>query len=133
MTSSARQSPDGTTPTGQPDYTGEGEASKPRRPLTVLQVVPRLELGGVERGTLEIVEAICSAGGRALVATAGGQLEHRVARAGGEILPMAADSKNPLTIWRNARVLQNRIRQEGVDVIHARSRAPAWSAYWASL
>ncbi len=98
----------------------------------MLQVTPRLAQGGVERGTLEIVEAICAAGGRALVATAGGQLEHRVVRAGGEIAAMNADSKNPLTIWRNADLLQRLITEQRVDVVHARSRAPAWSAYWAT-
>ncbi len=102
------------------------------RPLTVLQVVPRLEMGGVERGTLEIVEAIADAGGRPLVATAGGQLEFRVERAGGEIFHMNADSKNPATMWQNARLMKRLIREEGVDVVHARSRAPAWSAYWST-
>lgn len=114
------------------DYTASGETSKSARPLTVLQVVPRLDTGGVERGTLEISEAVCAAGGRALVATAGGQLEFRIARAGGEIFKMNADSKNPATMWQNARLMRRLIREEGVDIVHARSRAPAWSAYWAT-
>jgi glycosyltransferase involved in cell wall biosynthesis len=113
-------------------YTEQALASKPRRPLTVLQVVPRLDAGGVERGTLEMVEAIVAAGGRALVATVGGRLEFRVARAGGEIFPMHVDSKNLATMWQNAGLMRRLIREEGVDVVHARSRAPAWSAYWAT-
>ena len=91
-------------------YTGAVEASKGPKPLTVLQVVPRLDVGGVERTTLEIAEAICTAGGRALVATAGGQLEFRIQRAGGEIVHMNADSKNPLTMWQNARLMRKLIR-----------------------
>lgn len=114
------------------DYTASPSPSKPDGRLTVLQVVPRLEQGGVERGTLEIVEAITRAGGRALVATAGGKLEVRVTRAGGEIVHMNADSKNPVTIWQNARLLRRLIQEQHVDVVHARSRAPAWSAYWAT-
>lgn len=98
----------------------------------MLQVVPKLEMGGVERGTLEIVEAIARAGGRPLVASAGGQLEFRIDRAGGEVFHMNAASKNPATIWQNARLMKRLIREEGVDVVHARSRAPAWSAYWAA-
>jgi len=94
--------------------------------------VPRLDQGGVERGALEIVEAIRDAGGQALVATAGGRLAPRVTRAGGEIVPMSADSKNPLTLWRNAHILRRLIRARGVDIVHARSRAPAWSGYWAA-
>lgn len=113
-------------------YSDTVEASKGPKPLTVLQVVPRLDVGGVERTTLEIAEAICAAGGRALVATAGGQLEFRIQRAGGEIVHMNADSKNPLTMWQNARLMRKLIRETGVDIVHARSRAPAWSAYWAT-
>ena len=113
-------------------YTEQALSSKPHRPLTVLQVVPRLDAGGVERGTLEMVEAIATAGGRALIATAGGRLEFRIARAGGEIFAMHVDSKNPATMWQNAGLLRRLIREEGVDIVHARSRAPAWSAYWAT-
>lgn len=115
-----------------PAYTRDADASKARRPLTILQVVPRLDVGGVERGTLEIAEAIAGAGGRPLVATAGGQLEFRVTRAGGEIFPMNVDSKNPATMWQNAGLLRRLIDEQGVDIVHARSRAPAWSAYWAT-
>ena len=113
-------------------YRAGEDASNPARPLTVLQVVPRLEMGGVERGSLEIAEAITAHGGRALIASRGGQLEYRLVRAGAEIFRMTADSKNPVTMWQNASLMTRLIREEGVDVIHARSRAPAWSAYWAS-
>ncbi len=114
------------------DNTAPDVARNGDRPLTILQVVPRLDMGGVERGTLEMTEAIIRAEGRALVATRGGTLEGRITRAGGELVHMAADSKNPFTIRRNADYLADVIRQAGVDVIHARSRAPAWSAYWAA-
>lgn len=113
-------------------YTGSRDASKRQHPLTVLQVVPRLESGGVERTTLEIADAIQSAGGRALVATAGGALEFRLVRSGAEIFRMSVDSKNPMTMWQNARLLRRLIAEEQVDIVHARSRAPAWSAYWAT-
>lgn len=98
----------------------------------MLQIVPRMGQGGVERGTLEITEAIVKAGGRALVATAGGQLLPRVTRAGGEVIAMNVASKNPVNLWQNARLLARLIRDLGVDIVHARSRAPAWSAYWAA-
>lgn len=102
------------------------------RPLTVLQIVPTLGQGGVERGTLEITEAIVKAGGRALVATSGGKLLPRVTRAGGEVIAMNVASKNPVNLWQNARLLARLIGDLGIDILHARSRAPAWSAYWAS-
>lgn len=98
----------------------------------MLQVLPRLGIGGVERGTTEIAEAIVAAGGRALVAAEPGPLAARVERAGGEVVAMNAASKNPFDLWQNAGALARLIREEGVDVVHARSRAPAWSAWLAS-
>ena len=89
-------------------------------------------MGGVERGTLEIAEAVVQAGGRAIVATEGGRLAPRLERVGGEIAEMNAATKNPLNILQNAGVLERLIRREGVDLVHARSRAPAWSASWAA-
>ena len=102
------------------------------RPLTVLQVLPRLDLGGVERGTLEIARAILDAGGRALVASAGGRLAVRLEAMGVEVVSGPYASKNPLTILANAVRLARLVRAEGVDVVHARSRAPAWSAWLAT-
>lgn len=95
---------------------------------TILQIIPRLDTGGAERSTLEITWAIVRAGGRALVATEGGRLEDAVTRAGGEIVRMAAGSKSPPRMLANARALQRLIGSERVDLLHARSRAPAWSA-----
>ncbi len=103
--------------------TGEG------RLATVLQILPALgAAGGVERGTVEIAGAVVQAGGRALVASAGGPLVHDLARVGAEHVELPLDSKNPLTIWRNIDRLAQVIHDEKVDIVHARSRAPAWSA-----
>lgn len=99
---------------------------------TILQVLPRLQAGGVERGTVEIAQAIAQAGAVPLVASAGGRMVAFVERAGGRhvLLPLAA--KNPAAIWRNAGRLDSLIRTQGVALVHARSRAPAWSAYVAA-
>ncbi len=102
------------------------------RPLTVLQVLPRLDLGGVERGALEIARAIVDAGGRAIVASQGGRLEGRLTGMGAETVTLPLASKNPLAIIANARRLAHLIRAQEVDVVHARSRAPAWSAWLAA-
>ena len=99
---------------------------------TILQVIPELDAGGAERTTLEVAAAVGRAGGRALVATAGGRLAAEIQRAGGEIINMPVHSKNPLTIWRNANRLARLIEARGVALIHARSRAPAWSALMAA-
>ncbi len=100
--------------------------------LTVLQVLPALDTGGVERGTVDIAAAIMSVGGRALVASAGGKLELPLLRSGAEHFKMPLASKNPLTMQANVGRLVSLIRENGVELVHARSRAPAWSAYLAA-
>ncbi len=95
---------------------------------TILQVLPRLEAGGVERGTVEMVQAIVGGGGRALVASGGGRLVPAVERAGGAHLALPLAGKGPATILRNMGRLTTLIGKEGVGLVHARSRAPAWSA-----
>lgn len=95
---------------------------------TILQVTPRLDSGGVEFITLELARAIAQAGGTALVATSGGRLVPDVKRAGGEIIDLPVHSKNPATIWGNGGRLARIIRKRGVALVHAHSRAPAWSA-----
>ena len=99
---------------------------------TILQVIPRLEAGGAERSTVEIASEIVRAGGRALVATHKGRMARDVIAAGGEVIFSPVHSKNPLTIWRNAARLTNIINEKEVDLIHARSRAPAWSSLLAA-
>lgn len=99
---------------------------------TILQIIPRLDTGGAELSALEITEAIVRAGARALVATQGGRLEEGVTRVGGEIVRLAAASKNPLRMLANADALQRLVRAQDVDLLHARSRAPAWSTLLAA-
>ncbi|MGE0742443.1 MAG: glycosyltransferase family 4 protein [Hyphomonadaceae bacterium] len=100
--------------------------------LSVLQVTPELNAGGVERTTLEIAEAISRAGGLALVASAGGRLEPDLEAAGGELIKLPVHTKNPITALSNALALAAVIRKRGVRIVHARSRAPAWSAWVAA-
>ena len=101
-------------------------------PPTVLQVLPRLEPGGVERGTVEVARALAAAGWRPLVAAEPGRLVGELEAAGGAFVPLPLATKNPLAVARNARRLAALIRREAVDLVHARSRAPAWSARWAA-
>jgi glycosyltransferase involved in cell wall biosynthesis len=101
-------------------------------PLTILQVLPALDAGGVERTTIEIAQAVAAAGGTALVACAGGRLEGELSAAGGELIRLPLAAKNPATVWANAGRLAALARMRGVRLIHARSRAPAWSALWAA-
>lgn len=96
---------------------------------TILQVLPRLDYGGAERVVVEIAEAVHSAGHRSLIAAEYGHLANAALRAGAEILPLPLSTKNPLKIWRNTSKLVKLVKEYEVDLIHAHSRAPAWSAY----
>lgn len=103
-------------------------SSSPPRRLTVLQVIPSLETGGAERTTLDIAAALVAGGDRALVASSGGRMEPELAALGAEFVRMPAQAKNPGTLLANAWRLARLARRERVDIIHARSRAPAWAA-----
>jgi glycosyltransferase involved in cell wall biosynthesis len=106
-------------------------SSPTRRSMSVLQVVPALDSGGAERATIDIAAALAARGDGALVASEGGRLEHELQEVGGKLARLEVASKNPATIAANAVRLMRLIRRENIDVVHARSRAPAWSA-WAA-
>jgi glycosyltransferase involved in cell wall biosynthesis len=102
------------------------------RPITILQVLPKLDTGGAERVVIEIAEAIHATGHKALIACAGGVLSAAARRAGAEIVEMPLDTKSPFKMRRNARRLKKLIVRRDVQLVHAHSRAPAWSAWWAT-
>ena len=102
------------------------------RPPAVLQIVPRLVSGGAERGTVELAGALVAAGWTSFVASGGGPLERDIVRSGTTHLTLPLASKNPLIMRRNATALARLIRHLGIDIVHARSRAPAWSAWSAA-
>jgi glycosyltransferase involved in cell wall biosynthesis len=97
----------------------------------ILQVLPSLITGGVERGTIEIAQAITEAEATALVASAGGPMVRLLERCGAIHVTLPLTTKSPLGIWRNAAALETLIRERKVSLVHARSRAPAWSAWLA--
>jgi glycosyltransferase involved in cell wall biosynthesis len=98
----------------------------------VLQIIPDLESGGAERASVDIAEALTEAGARALVASRGGRMVSELQSKGGVWLPFPAATKNPIAMALNSVRLARIIRDEGVDIVHARSRAPAWVAYYAT-
>lgn len=107
--------------------------TSPLKGATILQVIPHLGAGGAERTTIEVAEALSAAGATPLVASVGGRLEGELTRAGGQLIHIdSLATKNPLQVWLNAGVLAKIARERGVGLIHARSRAPGWSAYWAA-
>ena len=98
--------------------------------LTVIQTLPALEVGGVERGTLEVAAELVRRGHRSIVISAGGRLVSELTGAGSEHITLPIGKKSPLTL-RYIRTLREILRATGADILHARSRLPAWISYLA--
>ena len=98
--------------------------------LTILQLLPALDSGGVERGTLEIAQGLVRARHRSLVVSGGGQLVSRLTGQGSEHIELPVGHKS---LWSLRLVyrLRRLMAREQVDVVHARSRMPAWLAWLA--
>lgn len=102
----------------------------PKRPLTIVQLVPEMESGGVEKGTVELSEELVRQGHRSIVISSGGRLVQQLQMHGAEHLTWNIRSKSPWTlrwIWP----LRKYLRENHVDILHARSRIPAWVGYLA--
>jgi glycosyltransferase involved in cell wall biosynthesis len=93
-----------------------------------MQVLPALVTGGVERGTVDIANALVEAGWRAIVVSSGGPMTRELERGGAQHIDMPVHSKNPIVMRANADRLAALIDEHEVDIVHARSRAPAWCA-----
>jgi len=98
---------------------------------TLLQILPALNEGGVERGTVDIAECFVKAGGKSLVASSGGRLETNVKRVKAEHIKHDFATKNIFRILLNIGIIKRLVKENDVDIVHVRSRAPAWSAYFA--
>lgn len=100
--------------------------------INVLQVLPSLKSGGVERGTVDIAEALVKNDMGSFVASSGGVLVSAIEKSGAVHYILPLKSKNPWHIYKNIAKLVEIIKKEKISIVHARSRAPAWSAYFAA-
>lgn len=107
------------------------QTEKQKKKPVLLQVLPSLSSGGVERGTVEIAKAARNAGFESFVASSGGEMVKQLEEDGIKHLQLPLASKNPITIFKNVDAIRRIIYENKVDIVHARSRAPAWSAYFA--
>ena len=101
--------------------------------LNVLQVIPKLGYGGAETGCYDIAHFLPENDCGSFLATSGGELLKFVKKDKVKLIRLPVHSKNPLLIILNTLVLIFFIIFYKIDIIHARSRAPAWSCYLASL
>ncbi len=97
----------------------------------LMQILPALESGGVERGTVDIAKTLKKAEFEPIVVSAGGVLVYQLREAKINHITLPVNSKNPITIFRNIKKLEKLITEHKVDIVHVRSRAPMWSAYYA--
>lgn len=98
--------------------------------LSVVQLLPALDSGGVERGTLEVAAELVRRGHRSIVLSAGGRLVPELVASGSEHLTWPLGVKSPLTlrwVWR----LRHWLQTQRIDILHARSRLPAWIGWLA--
>ena len=94
----------------------------------ILQILPDMHSGGVERGTCDIGKFLVRSGCRSLVVSAGGRMVRTLHDSGVVHMHMPCNSKNPITMYNNVDRIVKIIKEHGVDIVHVRSRAPAWSA-----
>jgi hypothetical protein len=102
--------------------------------LVIVQLVPQMNAGGVERGTLEVNRALVQNGHRSIVVSGGGRLVPQLIADGGEHVQMQIWKKSPLTLMTLPK-LRKWIQEIQPDILHARSRIPAWLTWltWLSL
>jgi glycosyltransferase involved in cell wall biosynthesis len=98
----------------------------------VLQILPGLGEGGAERGTIDLARCLVQQGWTPIVASNGGRGETELREAGVATRRLPLHTKNPLVIRANIRRLQALVEELDVQLIHARSRAAAWSGYYAA-
>lgn len=97
----------------------------------ILQIIPSLESGGVERGTIDIAKALKNQNFLPIVISSGGVLTYDLKEAKIHHFELSVKSKNPLTIFSNIKKIAQIINEYKVNLVHVRSRAPMWSAYYA--
>ena len=98
--------------------------------LTVVQLLPALEAGGAERSALEVARAVVAAGHRSIVVSAGGRMVDQLRREGSEHVAMPIGVKSFRALAQVPK-LRGLLRRERVDIVHARSRMPAWVGWFA--
>tara|TARA_Y100001935_G_scaffold76280_1_gene63671 strand:- start:658 stop:1812 length:1155 start_codon:yes stop_codon:yes gene_type:complete len=100
--------------------------------IKVLQVIPKLGYGGAETGCYDLAHYLYEKDCKSYIVTSGGDLIKFVDKKKVKIIRLPVHSKNPLLIFINTMILTFIILLLNIDIIHARSRAPAWSCYFAT-
>ncbi len=97
----------------------------------ILQIIPSLISGGIERGVVEINNYLIKNNFNSFVLSSGGKMVYQIQQDGGKHITLDVNTKNPFKMWRNISKIKKIIKENNIDIVHVRSRAPAWSAYFA--
>ncbi|MDD5155237.1 MAG: lipopolysaccharide heptosyltransferase II [Candidatus Omnitrophica bacterium] len=100
--------------------------------MNILQILPELHVGGVETGTVDLAKYLVRMGHKAVVVSAGGELVKELEACGAVHYQLPVHKKSIVSIIKNIPRLEEIINKEEIHIVHARSRVPAWSAYFAS-
>ncbi len=100
--------------------------------MHIVQILPELNQGGVERGTTELSRELVKLGHRSTVISAGGGLATQIEKDGGQHVQVDVCSKNPITFFQRAHILSSTLQTLRPTLIHARSRLPAWLCHFAN-
>lgn len=106
-----------------------GPKTSVQKAPVVMQVIPVLGTGGAEQGCIDVAAELVKSGAKSIVVSHGGHRIPEILRGGSIHIDLPVHSKNPFIMWRNIARLRKVIREHDVDIVHARSRAPAWSAW----
>jgi len=99
----------------------------------IMQIIPELGPGGAEQGCIDIAAALIASDAQAIVVSNSGSRVHELERTGAVHVNLPVNSKNPLVMMKNIKRLRRLIERYNVNIVHARSRAPAWSAWRACM
>ena len=100
--------------------------------ISLLQVLPHLNSGGLVSGAIEISNYLKQVGGDSIIVSSGGYRENEALRNNAKLINLPLETKNPFLIYKNKTKIIEIIRKYNINIVHARSRAPAWSSYWAA-
>ncbi len=97
--------------------------------MNILQILPKLDSGGVERGVVELTKYLCEIGHRVFVVSSGGYRVSELENAGGVHIRFPVHRKNPISMWKLVPQLETIIEENRINIVHARSRVPAWISW----
>ena len=99
--------------------------------MQIIEILPELDIGGVERHVIDLSNELAARGHDVIVISAGGKMQSQLASTVRHI-NMQVHKKNPFTIWRCSKTISTFALKENVQILHAHSRVPAWIARWAA-